>query len=87
MSKIFRILKRLTIVTLLLLISFSLAQPAYSRGGGGSGGGYFSSESILTPEGSKKIAQLHRGDYVTNYSFATHHSERGIIKEIEVMEK
>lgn len=86
MPKISGILKRLTIVTLLLLISFSLAEPAYSRGGGGGGGGCFSSETlILTPEGSKKIAQLHPGDYVTNYNFSTHHSERGIIKEIEVI--
>ena len=79
-------LKRLIIVTLLLLISFAIARPAYSRGGGGGGGGCFSSEtSILTPEGSKKIAQLHPGDYVTNYNFATHHQDRGIIGKIEVI--
>lgn len=61
------LLKRLTIVTLVLLISFALAKPAYSRGGGGGGGGgcFGSETSILTPEGNKKIVQLHSGDYVT----------------------
>jgi hypothetical protein len=79
------LLKRL-IVTLLLLISFALAKPAYSRGGGGGGGGCFGSEtSILTLKGNKKIAQLHPGDYVTNYNFVTHHRERGIISKIEVI--
>jgi hypothetical protein len=82
MPKILRVVKRLTIITLLLLINFSISEPAYSRGGGGC----FSSEtSILTPEGNKKIAQLHSGDNVTNYNLATHHQDRGIISKIEVI--
>jgi hypothetical protein len=82
-------LKRLVItISLFLLINSLIAYPAYSRGGGGgSGGGCFSSgTSILTPEGSKKIEQLHSDDYVTNYNFSTHHQEKGIIGKIEIID-
>ena len=48
MPKILRVVKRLTIITLLLLINFSISEPAYSRGGGGGGGGCFSSETSIS---------------------------------------
>jgi hypothetical protein len=78
------LLKLLTItLSFLFLFSFLLVEPVYSRGGGG---GCFGGEtSILTPEGSKAIEQLHPGDRIISYNFSTHHQEEGTIGNIEII--
>jgi hypothetical protein len=79
------LLKLLTItLSFLFLFSFVAVEPVYSRGGGGSG--CFGGEtSILTPEGSKAIEQLHPGDRIISYNFSTHHQEEGTIGNIEII--
>jgi hypothetical protein len=78
------LLKLLTItLSFLFLFSFLLVEPVYSRGGGG---GCFGGEtSILIPEGSKAIEQLHPGDRIISYNFSTHHQEEGTIGNIEII--
>ena len=67
-----------------LLINLFVSEPAYSRGGGG-GGCFAEGTLILTPEGNQNIEQLHSGDHVVNYNFSTHHRERGVISNIEII--
>ena len=80
------LLKLLTItLSFLFCFSFLAVEPVYSRGGGGGGGCFSSETSILTPDGSKSIEQLHSGDRIINYNFSTHHQEPGIIGNIKII--
>ncbi|OWY65191.1 hypothetical protein B7486_43325 [cyanobacterium TDX16] len=72
--------KLLSMSLAILLLFFCLPNFADARGGCLGEG-----TTISTPLGDKLIEQLHQGDRVISYNFATHHSEVGEIGEIQVL--
>jgi Pretoxin HINT domain len=72
--------KVLKICLVALLLIFYITAPAYARGGCFANG-----TKILTPNGDRRIEDLHKNDRIIGYNFNTHQTEEEDIGGVQVI--